>query len=108
MTTYYAVNHEDVWLLDGSSTGNVIHLQLPCTARVTARECWLLLGQGDVEGAADKLSDMLELNDWDQRAADDPRFVFCMKVCCRAARYAHGGHGPGAGGPDAGHRRLTR
>jgi hypothetical protein len=80
MTTYYAVNHEDVWLLDGSSTGNVIHLQLPCTARVTARECWLLLGQGDVEGAADKLSDMLELNDWDQRAANDPRFVFFMKV----------------------------
>jgi hypothetical protein len=80
MTTYYAVNHEDVWLLDGSSTGNVIHLQLPCTARVTARECWLMLGQGDIEGAADKLSDMLELNDWDQRAVDDPRFVFCMKV----------------------------
>ena len=80
MTTYYAVNHEDVWLLDGSSTGNVIHLQLPCTARVTARECWLLLGQGDVRGAADNLSDMLELNDWDQHAADDPRFVFYLKV----------------------------
>jgi hypothetical protein len=80
MTTYYAVNHEDVWLLDGSSTGNVIHLQLPCTARVTARECWLRLGQGDVQRAAEKLSDMLELNDWDQRAADDPRFVFFLKV----------------------------
>jgi hypothetical protein len=23
---------------------------------------------------------MLELNDWDQRAADDPRFVFFLKV----------------------------
>ena len=80
MTTYYAVNHDDVWLLDGSSTGNVIHLQLPCTAHVTARECWLLLGQGDVRGAARKLSDMLELNDWDQRAADDPKFVFFLKV----------------------------
>jgi hypothetical protein len=80
MTTYYAVNHDDVWLLDGSSTGNVIHLQLPCTARVTARECWLLLGMGDVRGAAKKLSDMLELNDWDQQAADDPKFVFSLKV----------------------------
>jgi hypothetical protein len=80
MTTYYAVNHEDVWLLDGASTGNVIHLQLPCTARVTARECWLRLGQGDIRGAAKKLSDMLELNDWDQQAADDPRFVFFLKV----------------------------
>jgi hypothetical protein len=80
MTTYYAVNHEDVWLLDGSSTGNVIHLQLPCTARVTARECWLLLGQGDFQGAAEKLSDMLELNDWDQQAVDDPRYVFFLKV----------------------------
>ena len=80
MTTYYAINHDDVWLLDGSSTGNVIHLQLPCTARVTARECWLLLGQDNVRGAAEKLSDMLELNDWDQRAADDPRFVFFLKV----------------------------
>jgi hypothetical protein len=80
MTTYYAVNHEDVWLLDGSSTGNVIHLQLPCTPRVTARECWLLLGQGDIRGAAEKLSDMLELNDWDQHAVDDPRFVFFLKV----------------------------
>jgi hypothetical protein len=80
MTTYYAVNHEDVWLLDGTSTGNVIHLQLPCTARVTARECWLLLGQGDVQGAAEKLSDMLELNDWDQQRADDPRLVFFQKV----------------------------
>jgi len=80
MTTYYAVNHEDVWLLDGSSTGNVIHLQLPCTARVTARECWMLLGQGDVRGAAEKLSDMLELNDWDQQAADDPRYGFFLKV----------------------------
>jgi hypothetical protein len=86
MTTYYAVNHEDVWLLDGSSTGNVIHLQLPCTARVTARECWLLLGLDDVLGAVEKLSDMLELNDWDQRAADDPRFVFFLKVS--AAREA--------------------
>jgi len=80
MTTYYAVNHEDVWLLDGSSTGNVIHLQLPCTARVTARECWLLLGQGNIRGAAEKLSDMLELNDWDQQAVDDPRYVFFLKV----------------------------
>jgi len=80
MTTYYAVNHEDVWLLDGTSTGNVIHLQLPCTPRVTARECWLLLGQGDVRKAAEKLSDMLELNDWDQELADDPRFVFYQKV----------------------------
>jgi hypothetical protein len=80
MTTYYAINHDDVWLLDGSSTGNVIHLQLPCTARVTARECWLLLGQNDVRGAMAKLSDMLELNDWDQQAADDPRFVFFLKV----------------------------
>jgi hypothetical protein len=80
MTTYYAVNHEDVWLLDGTSTGNVIHLQLPCTARVTARECWLLLGQGDVRGAMEKLSDMLELNDWDQQLADDSRFVFFQKV----------------------------
>ena len=80
MTTYYAVNHEDVWLLDGSSTGNVIHLQLPCTVRVTARECWLLLGMGDVRGAARKLTDLLELNDWDQQAADDPRFVFSLKV----------------------------
>jgi hypothetical protein len=80
MTTYYAVNHEDVWLLDGTSTGNVIHLQLPCTARVTARECWLLLGQGDVQGAVEKLSDMLELNDWDQQLADDPRLVFFQKV----------------------------
>jgi hypothetical protein len=80
MTTYYAVNHEDVWLLDGTSTGNVIHLQLPCTARVTARECWLLLGQGDVRGAVEKLSDMLELNDWDQQLADDPRAVFFQKV----------------------------
>jgi hypothetical protein len=80
MTTYYAVNHEDVWLLDGTSTGNVIHLQLPCTARVTARECWLLLGQGDVRVAMEKLSDMLELNDWDQQLADDPRFVFFQKV----------------------------
>jgi len=80
MTTYYAVNHEDVWLLDGTSTGNVIHLQLPCTARVTARECWLLLGQGDVQGAVEKLSDMLELNDWDQQRSDDPRFVFYQKV----------------------------
>jgi hypothetical protein len=80
MTTYYAVNHEDVWLLDGSSTGNVIHLQLPCTARVTARECWLLLGQGDIRGAAEKLSDMLELNDWDQQAVDDPRLGFFLKV----------------------------
>ena len=80
MTTYYAVNHEDVWLLDGSSTGNVIHLQLPCTARVTARECWLLLGQGDIRGAAEKLSDMLELNDWDQQAEGDPRFGFFLKV----------------------------
>jgi hypothetical protein len=80
MTTYYAVNHEDVWLLDGSSTGNVIHLQLPCTARVTARECWLLLGQGNVRGAAEKLSDMLELNDWDQQVADDPRYGFFLKV----------------------------
>jgi hypothetical protein len=80
MTTYYAVNHEDVWLLDGTSTGNVIHLQLPCTARVTARECWLLLGQGDVQGAVEKLSDMLELNDWDQQLADDPRLVFFQTV----------------------------
>ena len=80
MTTYYAVNHEDVWLLDGTSTGNVIHLQLPCTPRVTARECWLLLGQGDVLEAVEKLSDMMELNDWDQQAADDPRFVFFQKV----------------------------
>jgi len=80
MTTYYAVNHEDVWLLDGTSTGNVIHLQLPCTARVTARECWLLLGQGDVRKAAEKLSDMMELNDWDQLVADDPRFVCYQKV----------------------------
>jgi hypothetical protein len=80
MTTYYAVNHEDVWLLDGSSTGNVIHLQLPCTTRVTARECWLRLGMGDVRGAARKLTDLLELNDWDQRAADDPRFIFYLKV----------------------------
>lgn len=80
MTTYYAVNHEDVWLLDGSSTGNVIHLQLPCTTRVTARECWLLLGMDDIRGAARKLMDLLELNDWDQRAADDPRLVFFLKV----------------------------
>ena len=80
MTTYYAVNHEDVWLLDGSSTGNVIHLQLPCTARVTARECWLLLGQGNAREAAEKLSDMLELNDWDQQVADDPRYAFFLKV----------------------------
>ena len=80
MTTYYAVNHEDVWLLDGTSTGNVIHLQLPCTPRVTARECWLLLGQGDVRKAAEKLSDMMELNDWDQQVADDPRFVFYQRV----------------------------
>lgn len=79
MTIYYAVNHDDVWLLDGSSTGNVIHLQLPCTARVTARECWLQLGQGDVRGAAEKLSNMLELNEWDQCAVDDPRFVFYLK-----------------------------
>ena len=82
MTTYYAVNHEDVWLLDGTSTGNVIHLQLPCTPRVTARECWLLLGQGQVRKAAEKLSDMMELNDWDQLVADDPRFVFYQKVSC--------------------------
>jgi hypothetical protein len=40
----------------------------------------LLLGQGDVQGAADKLSDMLELNDWDQCAADDPRFIFFLKL----------------------------
>ena len=80
MTTYYAVNHEDVWLLDGTSTGNVIHLQLPCTPRVTARECWLLLGQGQVRKAAEKLSDMMELNDWDQLVADDPRFVFYQSV----------------------------
>lgn len=80
MTTYYAVNHDDVWLLDGSSTGNVIHLQLPCTARVTARECWLLLGKGEVRAAARKLTDLLELNDWDQQAADDPRFVFFLKA----------------------------
>jgi hypothetical protein len=80
MTTYYAVNHEDVWLLDGTRTGNVIHLQLPCTPRVTARECWLLLGQGDIRGAAEKLSDMMELNDWDQQQADDPQFVFFQKV----------------------------
>jgi hypothetical protein len=80
MTTYYAVNHDDVWLLDGSSTGNVIHLQLPCTARVTARECWLLLGQGNIRGAAEKLSDMLEMNEWDQCAVDDPRFVFYLKL----------------------------
>ena len=80
MTTYYAVDHKDIWLVDVSSTGNVIHLQLPCTARVTARECWLLLGQGDVHGAADKLTDMLELNDWDQRAADDPRFIFFLEL----------------------------
>ena len=80
MTTYYAVNHEDVWLLDGTSTGNVIHLQLPCTPRVTARECWLLLGLGHVRKAAEKLSDMMELNDWDQLVADDPRFVFYQSV----------------------------
>ena len=80
MTTYYAVNHEDVWLLDGTSTGNVIHLQLPCTPRVTARECWLLLGQGHVRKAAEKLYDMMELNDWDQQVSDDPRFVFYQKV----------------------------
>jgi hypothetical protein len=80
MTTYYAVNHDDVWLLDGSSTGNVIHLQLPCTARVTARECWLLLGQGNIRGAAEKLSNMLEMNEWDQCAVDDPRFVFYLKL----------------------------
>ena len=80
MTTYYAVNHEDVWLLDGTSTGNVIHLQLPCTPRVTARECWLLLVQGQVRKAAEKVSDMMELNDWDQLVADDPRFVFFQKV----------------------------
>jgi hypothetical protein len=40
----------------------------------------LLLGQNDIQRAADKLSDMLELNDWDQRAADDPRFIFFLKL----------------------------
>jgi hypothetical protein len=80
MTTYYAVNHEDVWLLDNTSTGNVIHLQLPCTARVTARECWMLLGQGDVRGAVEKLSLMLELNDWDQQREDDARYVLFKTV----------------------------
>jgi hypothetical protein len=80
MTTYYAINHDDVWLLDGTSTGNVIHLQLPTTGRVTARECWLLLGQGNVREAAEKLFTLLEFDEWDQCAADDPRFVFHLKL----------------------------